>query len=181
MDGFEFNKIISSILLVGVMIMFVSIFTDVLYEPNLTPKVRGYDVALTGSNNVTSNSGGVATSVADLDEQKIEELIQNASASSGGKIFKSKCTTCHTNAQDAPNKIGPNLHNIVGRPKAKHQGYNYSSAMMAQQGNWDEKSLFLYLHKPNRYVPGTKMTFVGLAKLEDLADVIKFLENSGNK
>jgi cytochrome c len=41
---------------------------------------------------------------------------------------------------------------------------------------WDEPTLTNYLHAPRKLVPGTKMTFPGLPKDQDIADVIAYLK-----
>jgi cytochrome c len=73
-------------------------------------------------------------------------------------------------------KIGPNLWNIFNAKKGSKEGYKYSPAMLAKGGVWDEESLFHFTHKPKLYVPGTKMSFVGFSKLEDVANIVAFLK-----
>ncbi|KJV57506.1 cytochrome c family protein [Orientia chuto str. Dubai] len=180
MDGFELNKVAASILLTGVIIMSVTILTDALYEPLLTSAKRGYSVTITNTQQDNS-SKSVKDSIFDFNEQTIAQLIKNASSDSGSKLFKQKCSSCHTSNKDGANRVGPNLYNVVNRIKASHPNYNYSAAMIAQNGSWDERSLFLYLHKPIKYIPGTRMSFIGFSDAKNIADVIKFLKENANK
>lgn len=182
MDGFELNKVAASVLLTGVIIMSVTILTDTLYKPFLLPAKRGYHVDAISDQAQQGNFSPLAKdAIFELDEQKIAELIKNASLESGSKLFKQKCSSCHTSNKGGVNRVGPNLYDVVNRIKATYPNYNYSAAMASQSGSWDEKSLFLYLHKPTKYIPGTRMSFIGLSNAKDIADVIKFLKENTNK
>ena len=74
-----------------------------------------------------------------------------------------------------PNKVGPNLAGVVGRPKASHAGFGYSDAMKAKGGNWTLDDLASFIHSPKTFVPGTKMLFPGIADAGDLGDLLAYL------
>ena len=74
-----------------------------------------------------------------------------------------------------PNRVGPNLHGVVGRPVAAHPGFTYSSALTGTGGRWTYESLDRFLTSPGRTVVGTKMTFAGLRNPRDRANVIAYL------
>ncbi|MAU41761.1 MAG: cytochrome c family protein [Kordiimonas sp.] len=93
----------------------------------------------------------------------------------GQKVYK-KCRACHTVDEGGKNKAGPNLHGIFGRPAATVEGFRYSKAMIASGLVWDEATLDAYLLKPRAAVPGTKMSFAGLKKPKDRADIIAYLK-----
>jgi len=95
-------------------------------------------------------------------------------AVAGKKVFN-QCAVCHS---PQPNKtiIGPSLFGVVGRHSASLPGYSYSDAMKAADKTWDAATLDAYLTNPAKMVPGTKMTFAGLSKAEDRANVIAYLE-----
>lgn len=103
--------------------------------------------------------------------------LADGDAKAGAIIFK-KCGACHT-ATEATNKVGPSLMGVVGRPVATAAGYNYSPAMKAFGAGktWDEATLTTYLADPKTMVKGTKMSFVGLKKAEDVANVIAYLKD----
>jgi len=84
----------------------------------------------------------------------------------GSKVFR-KCRTCHTLEEGGRNKVGPNLWGVYGATTASKDGYAYSKAMKAANIVWDEDSLDSYLRKPAEFMPGTKMTFIGIKKQED--------------
>ena len=98
-------------------------------------------------------------------------------AAKGEKVFK-KCLACHV-VTEPVNKVGPNLHGLIGRKAASVEGYKYSAAMLkkGEEGLiWDEATLTEYLPKPMAYVPGTKMAFAGLKKPEEIANLIAYLK-----
>ena len=86
-----------------------------------------------------------------------------------------QCFTCHTIDKGGPNKVGPNQWNIVGRKKASHEGFSYSSALQAKGGDWTYEDIDHMIYKPQAFVRGTKMAFAGLPKEQDRADVIAYL------
>ena len=96
----------------------------------------------------------------------------------GKKVFN-KCKACHF-ADKPKNKVGPSLLGVVGRPVAAFEGYKYSEAMKAKAadiGTWTEDKLKAFLAAPKAVVPGTKMTFAGLKKEQDILNVIAYLKS----
>lgn len=95
----------------------------------------------------------------------------------GARVF-ARCKACHTIEEGGPNRVGPNLHGVVGRHAASVADYSYSKAMKkaGEEGLvWTPETLDRYLQNPRKVVPGTKMAFAGLPKEGDRADVIAYL------
>lgn len=93
-----------------------------------------------------------------------------------GKVVFKKCAPCHST--EPVNRVGPTLAGIVGRPVATIEDYTYSPAMRAfgEDGKvWSEAQIAEYLMSPKAMVPGTRMTFAGLRKIEDIANLIAYL------
>ena len=112
--------------------------------------------------------------------EPISALLSNASIENGQKLFK-KCGACHNYEKNSPNKVGPNLWNIINRPKGSIDGFAYSKALAAIGGEWSYEILAEFLYKPKRYIKGTKMNFAGLKKVNDRANLVLFLrEQSDN-
>jgi cytochrome c len=108
-------------------------------------------------------------------------VLPTANIKAGEAVF-AKCQSCHTDTQGGANGTGPNLWGIVGRHPASHGGFAYSSAMTefgAKQPVWDYEHHYEYLKSPGKYVPGTKMTFVGLKKQEDRINIVAYLKTMG--
>ena len=96
----------------------------------------------------------------------------------GAKVFK-KCKACHMVGDKARNLVGPHLNGIVGGEIAQVEGFRYSKAMTAygeQEGVWSEELLDAYLLSPRKAVKGTRMSFAGLRKPQDRANVIAYLK-----
>jgi cytochrome c len=94
----------------------------------------------------------------------------------GEKLFK-KCAACHS-LEAGRKKVGPSLHGVIGRTAGTADGYRYSKAMATygQSGVvWGQDTLNVYLEAPRKVVKGTKMSFPGLKKARDRADVIAYL------
>ncbi|NQW11475.1 MAG: cytochrome c family protein [Alphaproteobacteria bacterium] len=101
-------------------------------------------------------------------------------AAKGKKVF-AKCRACHK--VDKPkNGVGPTLNGLFGRTAGTVEKYKYSKAMKAKGEEglvWSEEILAEYIVKPQTYVKGTKMTFRGLKKPEDIQNLIAYLKASG--
>ncbi|MGE4409834.1 MAG: cytochrome c family protein [Sphingomonadales bacterium] len=110
----------------------------------------------------------------------LNELLANADIAKGEKVF-AKCVACHTINDGGANGIGPNLHGIVGEGVGTgHGGFPFSDALKGKGGSWDFATLDVWLKSPREFAPGTKMTFAGLGKPEDRANVIAYLNSQGS-
>ncbi|MGB3243359.1 MAG: cytochrome c family protein [Sulfitobacter sp.] len=98
-------------------------------------------------------------------------------AEKGEKVFR-KCKACHAVGEGAESKVGPVLNGVVGRQMATVEGFDYSKAL-AEKGEagdvWTVEALTEFLEKPRGYVKGTKMSFAGLRKEDDRANLIAYL------
>jgi cytochrome c len=172
MDGYELNKIAASILLALLIGMISSLISDSLVSP-IIPQQRAYPikgVQLANAPQAPSAEGTL---------QPVEPLLANANIENGKAIFK-KCVQCHTIEKGGPNKIGPNLWGVVGNKMAHMAGYAYSSAVEAMKGQWTFENLNHLLFKPRDFIRGTKMSFAGLSKTQDRADVIAYINTQSD-
>jgi len=167
MDSFEVNKIATAVLAALLGVLLVAEASKMLVHPKKLDK-PAYEIAVQED----APKGGAPAAPA----APIGVLLAKASAAEGEKVAK-KCTSCHDFAEGGPNKIGPNLHNIVGAEKAKHAGFAYSPALQKLTGTWTYEDLSAYLLKPAAFAPGTKMSFAGLGKDEERANMIAYLRS----
>jgi cytochrome c len=87
-----------------------------------------------------------------------------------------RCSACHAVGPNAENKAGPILNGIIGQKAGEVPGYSFSDAMKNSGIVWDDTTLATFLKSPRKAVPGTKMTFAGLPKAQDIANVIAYLK-----
>ncbi len=167
MNSFEFNKIAAAVLIALLAAMLASLLGDALVSPSKLAK-DSYVI------DISSISTSSDTSEKEKPLTPIGPLLAKADPAEGAKIFK-KCLSCHTIGKGEPHKVGPNLWGIVMNKMAHEEDFSYSSAMKSKDGHWDYESLNHFLHKPREFVPGTKMTFIGLPNDQERADVIAFL------
>ena len=89
-----------------------------------------------------------------------------------------RCKACHQVGEGAANRVGPVLNGVIGREIASAPDFNYSDAFLAKKAEgftWTEENLASYLADPKEFIPGNKMSFAGLRKEEDVANVLAYL------
>ena len=95
----------------------------------------------------------------------------------GAKIYK-VCAACHMVGPKAKKRVGPVLNGVVSAPAGQFEGYRYSKAMKAAAEDglvWTPEALDAFLSDPKGFLPKTKMSFRGLSKEKDRADIIAYL------
>ena len=167
MNSFELNKILGAILGTCLITLALNIGASAIFAPE-KPAKPGYNIA------VQELGEGGAAAPAKEEEPPMEAMMASASVEKGQATAK-QCQACHTFEKGGPNRVGPNLWGIVGRPRASEPGFNYSAAMKAKGGTWTFGELFAFLASPRTAIPGTAMGFAGLARGQQRADVIDYL------
>jgi len=176
MSGLEVNKILASIFVAVIVVSLISILGDAIINKKNNQQVENayyIDISEMKTNDIVTNTQNDAVS------EQISMFLTSASFEKGEKLFK-KCSACHNYQKDSANKVGPNLWNIINRPKASVQGFTYSKALAEFSGNWGYEELSQFLYKPKEYIQGTKMNFSGLKKEEDRADLLLFLREQAD-
>ncbi len=182
MSNLNTNKIAAAVLVAGLIGMVSGKVTEFLYfggpqHPGAHQEAkRGYSIEVVAD---AAAEGGAAAPAGPAD---ITPLLASADVKAGGDIFSKKCTTCHAGEKGGANKIGPHLWGVVNRKVASISDFNYSAGMKShgdKSWNFDELNHFLY--GPAKYVKGTMMSFAGIQKDQDRANVIAYLNNQSDK
>jgi cytochrome c len=173
MSDLTFNKIAGAALATGLLIVGLTQLTGGVFEQHPV-KTPGYAVEVAEA----ADAGGGAAADTPPDWGTV---LPTADVAAGTAVF-AKCQSCHTIAAGAANGTGPNLNGALGRKPGTHGGFAYSAPMVELGGKqpvWDYDHLYEYLKAPQKYLPGTKMTFVGLKKPEDRINIIAYLKSEG--
>jgi cytochrome c len=170
MDSLELNKFAGAILGTFLFVMAVSILADALFAPK-RPAVPGYDLPVPQEEAAAAAGAGGAQQAA---AEPLPVLLAKADPGKGQGSFK-KCAACHTADKGGANKVGPNLHGVVGAPKARVQGFNYSAALKAKGGDWSFEELNAFITNPKAHIPGTIMAFAGIPQAGERADLLAYL------
>lgn len=165
----RFNTIAGWVLAGGIAALGLSIVSGEYFKGH-RPETMGYVVE--GVEEEGAEGGAEA-------EKPIEFYLATADAAKGADVFK-KCAACHNAEKGGANGLGPNLWSAFGKPHGHVPGFAYSDALKSVPGVWDWKSMSDWLHNPKKYAPGTKMTFAGLSKPEDRANVMAYLNQQSD-
>jgi cytochrome c len=90
------------------------------------------------------------------------------------------CKVCHTFNKGGATLVGPNLYGVVGRKIASVEGFNYTPALKAHEGDWTFDKLDAWLTNPAAFAPGTMMAFPGIPDAKKRADVIAYLNSNSD-
>ena len=173
MDTMTINKVVASVLVALLLIKVSSMLSESIFEVE-APEHPAYAVALPES----APSEAVAEAApAKQAEPTLAELLAAASPEKGKRVF-AKCMACHSVNPADGNKVGPNLHNVVGAPVAHRDDFSYSDALKSHGGTWTYEMLDRWIENPKEAIPGNKMAFGGVAKASDRANLIAFLRAS---
>jgi cytochrome c len=170
MDSFELNKIMGAVLGTLLFVMGAGFVAEAIYHP----KAEGPGYNLPEPEIVAENGEGVAAEP----EVPLGVLLANADPARGEQAVR-KCQSCHNFGEGEPNKQGPHLYGVVGRPEGSVPDFAYSDGMMAHNAAgdvWTYENLNHFLTKPSDYVPGTKMNFAGVRTAEERADILAYLQ-----
>jgi cytochrome c len=168
MDSWEWNKIAGAVLGTLMFVLVLNIVSGAIFEVP-PPAKPGFIVEGVPAAGAAASTAPVAEAMPDWGT-----VLPKADVSEGQKVA-TRCQQCHDLTKGGPNKIGPNLWDIVNRARATHPGFDYSSAMASKHDPWSYDNLFTYLKLPAAMVPGTKMTFAGLPSAQDRINLIAYL------
>jgi len=109
------------------------------------------------------------------EEPDFGAIYAEADAAAGEKLFKA-CKSCHK-VENGKNATGPFLYGVVGRAVGSAAGFGYSGKLVAVAETWTPEELNDFLANPKDFAPGTKMTYKGMKKITDRANLIAWLDS----
>jgi cytochrome c len=165
LDTFEVNKILGAVLGTFLGIQAVHLMAGAVFAPQI-PAKPGFEIEV--------KETPASEPAAAPKEEPFAPLLASASVERGQAATK-PCEVCHTFEKGGPNRVGPNLWGVVNRPRASEAGFNYSAAMKSKGGTWTYDELNKFLANPRRDIPGTAMTFAGIDRERQRADVVAYL------
>jgi cytochrome c len=163
----EANKIAAAVLVGGMLTLSVGLISNIIYGPHEAHE-GGEAAAPAG-----------AAPAAPKAIEPVSGLLASADVAKGAEISK-KCLTCHTFGKDEKAKVGPNLWGVVGNKHGHMEGFSYSEAIKSIDKPWGYEEINHFVTNPKSYAPGTKMTFPGLPKVQDRADLIAWLRTQAD-
>jgi cytochrome c len=177
MSGLEFNKVAAAILVALIVWMVTGLVAEGL-APSEKVEKPGYVIAV-----AAPAAQQVASAPAAAPGKPVPipaELFAKADVAAGEAIAH-KCEACHSLDKGGPNKVGPDLYGVIGRPRGSVEGFTYSDAMKKLGGSWSAQDIAAFIAGPKDYLPGTKMTFAGLPKPEERAEVLTYLNKQSDQ
>jgi cytochrome c len=172
MSSFEWNKIIASVLTAMIIAMVTGIVAQSIVHPVRLEKPAYLPPGAEGEAGAAPATASASTTPAGP-----EPIDMSKADPKRGEQVAKVCLQCHTFNKGEPNKIGPNLFGVLDENIASVPGYTFSGALSADKDKkWTPDELNVWLWKPQEFAHGTKMTFAGLPKEQDRADVIAFLQ-----
>jgi cytochrome c len=167
MDSFEWNKIFGAVLGTGLLVFGLKIVGGTLFHGE-EPEKPGFAIATASAE--TPAAGETAAVAVPL-----PVLLAKADKDQGASKAKA-CMACHDFSKGGPNKVGPNLWDVVGRGIGTSAGFAYSDGFKTMAGkNWGYEELNTWLKAPKAYIAGTKMSYAGMTKDEDRANLLAYL------
>jgi cytochrome c len=164
----ELNKIAGAVLGTCLFAMGLNVASGAIFSPR---KAGDAGYALPAPEEAP---GGEAAAKPGESDKPLPVLLASADATKGQSAAR-KCGACHDFSKGGPNKVGPNLYGVVGRPKGSHEGFNYSAAMKAKGGDWSFDEINKFIANPKADIPGTIMAFAGVNSGGERADILAYL------
>ena len=161
----ESNKVFAAVLSAALLIMVITTVSETVFHEEETKPAYTIEVASEEATDAVVEEG-----------PSLAELLAVADAGKGERQF-AKCKACHTIGKGEGDRTGPNLYGVMGRQIGGHAGFGYSSALSGQEGTWTWEQMDAWLTSPKSTFEGTSMSFAGIRKEDQRADLMAYLNS----
>lgn len=170
-DTFELNRIIGAVLGTLTFVMGLNVLSFIAFAPK-KPVVPGYELP------IPKVEAAVSKEIA-AEAEALPVLLAGADPVRGQSASR-KCMACDAFEKGGANKVGLNLHGVIGRSKASHPGFAYSAALKAKGGQWTYEEMDSFILNPRGYAPGTTMAFAGVGSAKERVDIAAHLATNAD-
>ncbi|MGF1476209.1 MAG: c-type cytochrome [Geminicoccaceae bacterium] len=168
-SSLEGNKYAAAVLTAAIVGVGSGVVGGLLYSPHEAEELA-YEVDM-------STIEGEQTADAEPQEEiSLASLLAEADPAAGEGAVRA-CQACHSFDEGGGNKVGPALYGVVGREIAGVGDFSYSGTLSGMDGVWDYEALNGFLVAPNDWAPGTSMSYAGVKKDGERADIIVYLQS----
>lgn len=161
MNTMEITKVVGGLAGSLLVLLLLKMGAGMYYFPHGSHHEQGYTIA-------TAEAAPAEEVVA----VPFAEVLATADAGAGARVFN-KCKACHS-PEAGVAKVGPSLFGVVDRAQGSEE-FAYSDTIAGLGGTWTVEALNEFLAKPSDYAPGTSMSFAGLSKEKDRANIVAYL------
>lgn len=183
MEGLRLNTILGTLLATVLVALALANLSDIVFPKSSAGGHHGDDHHHESLNEAIAKKYSYYVNVVEpgASGSATEEVfdlglaLASADVAKGERSFVGKCVTCHTINRGGANGTGPNLYNIVGAKFRHVEGFNYSRALMGKDDSWTYENLNEWLKNPSAYLRGTSMSFAGLRRDDERANMIAYL------
>jgi len=170
MDSFELNKIAGAVLATLLVTLGLNIFSGIIFAPRPAGDA-GYPLPVPQEDAAPQGTAAPAAQT-----EPLPVLLASADVAKGQAAVR-KCASCHSFDKGGPNRVGPNLHEVVGRPKAAVPNFSYSAALKGKGGEWTFEDINAFIQNPKGYANGPTMAFAGVGSAAERADILAYLRS----
>ncbi len=169
----DFNTYAGAVLGTLTLVMGLGFAAQALVSPK-KPAKPGFELP---AGDAGHGAGGPVAAAAVV--EPIALRLAKADPAKGENVAK-QCIACHKFDKGGANGQGPALYGVIGKAMGGVAGFEYSAGMKAFGKPWDFESLDKFLANPKAFVTGTKMTYAGLSRPEQRADIIAYLNSKSD-
>lgn len=170
MHSLEGNKIVAAVLTAGITFGIAGFVGRLLVSPQFPHEAV---IAIGGEAPAQQAAAPAAPAL-----EPVTPLLASANVENGRQIAQRACASCHSFNEGGRQGVGPNLWGIVGAKHAHVEGFNYSAAIRGMADKpWTYEELNAWIANPRAYAPGNRMSYAGLANVQQRADLIAFLRS----